>query len=827
METEKTGTLVEAGMAPVCTEIPYMVPSSFVSPSQVSQDLRDYFMRPRMIRSGTLPNIRGLIASDDISSTALAGWYPDFLVRLSGAYAIRFSACFTVRIATTPFNQGIICSSFQYAARQSAVYNYSRGSNSFSADQVPHVSINFEESNECTLKVPFLSTLEYLPLRGNFPGAFDYGTWTLNNLVSAPALPSSPNPTYKVYLHLEDLELIGVTSLIDNTALLNSGFQTKDAVKVVRKVAKGVAVADKELRKSKVISSTLGTVGKTLSFVSKIPVVGSFAGTPAWLANTLAKTASAFGYAAPAVEESYQIKLDKQTLDPVHIDVPIPAAKLSNFQSNKLEISEAMGASTEDQMSFKYVLSKPSQIYVGSVTTANTANTVVYGTKISPMSFWFRATGNGNIPMPFSSTLTTNCLYPSNVMNLADHFRYWRGGLTFHIEFSKTQFHSGHLLVTYIPFGETGSVSVINNTIRIPETTGGLTQPNQFSMLLDLRSGSQFDFHVPFIFDTPYASVNDSTGSFSMLVVNPVLATSSEVSTSVDFIVRVSARDDFEFAAPVPPSFCTVTTNIGEAFLQSGYGVLDNEQAYDDFGGDATVEPSANIIGEKFNSLKQLAMIPAWFNASIANLSISEFAIPQWTYRPAFPLAIPMPVGSTAPLACTHAGKVGSMFSFSNGSTRFSVQPQGNIDNFNTVVYYKANPSNTASASFSGFANARNKRQFTNTSTILSSTRTSTIDVPLFSRVQRLDHDHYHGLASVRNYAGVPVTSLVHQQFQGQSVPFLSLRNTSGAQRDVHVAYSAGEDATAVAFIGPAPVILFNSAATVSPNSSSMFIEGL
>lgn len=818
--------MVSAGTAPVCTEIPYTVPSSFISPSEVSQDLRDYFSRPRMIRTGTLPAARGAIVSDEVGVASLSTWYPNFLTRLAGVYAIRFSICFTVRVSTTPFNQGILCSSFQYASSIGNAYEYTRGTFSFSADQVPSVTINFEESNECTLKVPFLSTLEYLPLRGGFVNVLPYGTWTMNNLVNAPALPTTSNPTYKVYIHLEDLELIGVTSLVDNTATLNSGYGTKDNVRVVRRMAKGIAIADRELRKSKVISSTLGSVGKALSLVSKVPVIGSYMGTPSWLANTLAKTASAFGYAAPAMEEACQLKLDRQTLDPTHIDVPIASSKLSNFQSNKLEISEAMGASTEDQMSFAYVLSKPSQIYVGAVTTANISNTLVYGTKISPMSFWFRSTGNGNIPMPTSSTATTNCIYPSNIMNLCDHFRYWRGGLTFNIEFSKTQFHAGQLLVTFIPFAETGSANVINNIVRIPETSGGLTQPNQFSMLLDLRSGNSFDFHVPFIFDTPYASVNDSTGSLSMVVVNPLLATSTQVATSIDFIVRVSARDDFEFTVPVPPSFCVTNTNFGEAFLQSGYDTMDNSENYDGFGGDVIVEPSANIIGEKFNSLKQLAMIPTWFHALVPNITIAEFVIPHWTYTPSFTLATPMSTTASAPLATSHTAKIASMYSFSNGSTRFTVQPQGEPGPANIVAYYKSNPSNVGTASYSGFGNARSKRLFTNGGTIISSYKATTFDVPLYSRVQRLDHANFHGQTNIRNYAGVPIAGLVHQQFQCQSMPMISVRNTSGAARQFHFSYSAGEDATAVAFIGPSPVILFNSAATASPNASTLFVEG-
>lgn len=803
------------------------MPTSFLASSEVSQDLREYFQRPRMIGTGPAPTGRQLITTRDIGLTFLTSSYPDFLIRIAGVYAIRFSLCFTVRISATPFNQGVLCASFQYGCPTNALYTYSRAANSFSADQLPCVTMNLEDSNEMMLKVPFLSTCDYFQIKGDTNLNNFYGHFSLNSLLPVPALTSSGPPQYRLYLHLEDLELLGVTSIVDNTALLNSGLHDSfnSSKRVIRKVSKGIATADKELRKSKVISSTLGFAGKALNMVSKVPVIGSFAGTPAWLATTLAKGAAAFGYSAPAMEEACQLKMDRQTLDPCHIDMPIASTKLSNFQSNKLEISEAMGASTEDQMSFAYILSKPSQIYAGSWSTGTAASSLVYGTKVSPMSFWFRSTGNGNIPAPLSSTVSTNCMYPSNVMNLADHFRYWRGGLTFHIEFSKTQFHAGQVLVTFIPFAESGSPNLINNTVRVPESSGASVQPNQFSMIIDLRSGNKFDFHVPFIFDFPYAGVNDSTGAFSMVVLNPLLASSTQISTSVDFLVRVSAREDFEFAAPVPPSFCTVATNNGDVFLQSGFDTMDNSDIVEAFAPETTMEASANIIGEKFNSLKQLAMIPTWFWQEIANLQIQDYIVPHWSYRPLFSMTTPMSTTASLRLATSHMNKVASMFVFSNGATRYTVQPQGTAPDFSIVAYFKSNPGNTGSASYAGFSNVRNKRLFSNSSTVISSDRTTTFDVPWYSRTQRVNHDFYSSTQFPRNFAGAP-SVLDNTSTMGQAHGCVSFRNTSGRTVGLHMAYSAAEDATAVCFIGPSPVILFNSLATVSPNASTLYVEG-
>lgn len=823
--SETVGLLTSAGVAPVCAEIPYIMPSSFLEPTDVSQDLRDYFGRPRMIFNGIVPSSPASLFTSNVSLATLATWYPNFLVRLTGVYAIRFSLNVVVKVSCTPFNQGLICTSFQYGAETGSVYTYERATQPFSVEQLPHVLMNLEVSNDSTLKIPFLSSLEYFPLRGDTVGTV-LGSINVNTIMGSPSIPSSPDAIFKVYAYLDDIELLGATSWVDNTILLNGGLSDNiaDSVSNITKLVKRIGVADAELRKTKVLSSTLGYVGRAFSTARGIPLIGAYAGTPAWLANTLAKTAASFGYAAPATESAVELKLDRRTLDPTHIDVPMPASKLSNFQSNKLAISDAMGASQEDQMSFAYVLSKRSQIYRGSMTTGNSANTLLYGTKICPMNLWFRSSGNGNIPLPAGSAAVNNVIYPSNILNLADHFRYWRGGMKFNIEFAKTQFHSGQVLASFIPLAENGSTAVLNNTLRVPEGSGGTVQPNQYSMLFDLRSSTEFEFVVPFINDMPYAGVSDSIGSFSLVVLNPLLVTSTNCSTTINFVVRVSAMPDFEFAAPVPPSFCTSTTSAGDIFLQSGLDVPGNIDVANSVAPPARVEPSANIIGEKFNSLKQLAMIPTWFSQTVANANIFEWYIPIWSYRPAWTLAVPMANPSQLPVATSHVSKVASMFVFSNGSTRFTFQPQGDLNGLSATYLVKGNPGNSNTGPYTTASSLRNKRIYQQSGTLLTSNRTSVIDAPLYSRVQRVNHDLFCNGLTPRNPvggAGVPLST----NYQAHSMPYVSVRNVSGATQTLFFAYAAGEDATATCFIGPSPVILFNPAQVVPPNSSTMFVE--
>lgn len=819
---ENVGLLTRLGDANVCSEIPYTTPSSFLAATSVTQDLREYFNRPRIIASGTVGSA-GRIAGSDVFPNTISTFFPNSDIRLAGAYGIRFTIEYTLQVAATPFHQGLLALAWQYGAVTDSTIEFDRAAKPYAVTHLPHVRLNLQKETSVTLRVPFLYSLEFMPLRGDFAGLI-YGHYSVVGVLPTPVLPSSAAPSFKVYMSLHDIELLGATSWVDNSILIQSGLDD------VKKTVKRLSKADAELRKSKVISSTLSTVGSVLNTMSAIPLLSSVTGTPAWLANSLSRTAAAFGYAAPALEEAYQRKYDNRTLDVVHIDMPLAAAKVSPFQSNKIEISEAMGGCAEDAMSMSYVLSKPSQIFRGAVSTTQTAGVVIYITKVSPMSFWFRApaaitTGQGNVPFPISNTITTNAVYPSTILFLADSFRYWRGSLKFKFTFSKTAFHGGHLLAAFIPYGENASGVGISNTARIPEFTAGVPQSNAYTATFDLRSADEFEFEVPYIADVPFRGVNDSIGSLSMTVLNPVVTTSSEVSPTINFIVEVSAGSDFEFASYVPSSLGRITATNGVVELQSGIEFQSGiEVSAGMVAQPYAVEPTATIIGEKFNSLKQLAMIPTFWSSDVATNTIVDVTIPPWNYSPTWTLAVPMPVNSANNFAFSNGGKVASMYVFSNGSTRYSALPNASGWNgLGMTIEQKANPGNIAGAFFTGLSNARNKRLYQNSSALLFSPVTHTADIPMYPTVQRITHSQVNSNIVPRNLA---ITgSYVVDNYAVYSVAVNTVRNISGTLVNIVSSYAAGEDATCAAYLGPPPVILFNSLSVSDPNSLTLFVE--
>lgn len=817
---EEVGLLTRLGDANVCSEIPYTTPSSFLAVTTATQDLRDYFGRPRIIGTGSISNL-GRFTSGNVFSD-LSAYFPNANVRLAGAYGLRFTLQLTIQVSATPFHQGLLALAWQYGSVVDSSTEYDRTSEPFSITQLPHVRMNLQKETSMTLSVPFLSSLDYLPIRGDFSGLV-YGHFAGSSILATPTLPSTGAPTYKVYMSLHDIELLGATSWTDNSILIQSGLSDQ-----ITRTVKRLSQADAELRRSKALSSTLSTVGAALNTMGSIPLLSSLTGTPAWLANSLAKTAAAFGYAAPAMEESYQRKLDNRTLDVTHIDVPIAAAKLSPFQSNKLEISEAMGATAEDAMSMSYVLSKPSQLFRGSVSTSQTVTTVVYATKISPMSFWFKApsaivSGQGNVPLPFSSTLTTNAVYPTTLLYLADSFRYWRGSLRFKFTFAKTAFHGGHLLACFIPYNEQAANTGISNVGRIPENFAGAPQTNAYSATFDMRAADEFEFEVPYIADAPFRGVNDSIGTLSLTVLNPVVTTSAEVSATISFIVEVSAGEDFEFSTYVPSSLARINATAGVVELQSGIefqsGVSASNVALP-----YAVEPTATVIGEKFNSLKQLAMIPTFYSVDANNLAVTDVTIPPWNYSPTWTLATPMAANISRSFAFSNCGKVASMYIFSNGSTRYSLLPNAeSLNGLSLNILHKANNGNLAGAFYSGVVNPRNKRLYQNSSCLLYSPATQVVDIPFYPTVQRVTHAQCNSDMNPRNIA---ITGSYNNiNYATYSVPYASVRNVSGALTQLVNSYAAGEDATCVAYIGPPPVILFNGLSTTGPNALTQFVE--
>nr|WKV33672.1 MAG: RNA-dependent RNA polymerase [Riboviria sp.] len=130
-------------------------------------------------------------------------------------------------------------------------------------------------------------------------------------------------------------------------------------------------------------------------------------------------------------------------------------------------------------------------------------------------------------------------------------FDFWRGGLEFRFDIVASQFHTGRLLIAYIP-GVAGGEHVSLQEAR-----------NSAHIVFSLQETQSVTFTVPYIADKPWwqrryggairASETRSPSRVFMFILNPLIPMES-VANAVFIIPYVRASVDFELAVPVQPA---------------------------------------------------------------------------------------------------------------------------------------------------------------------------------------------------------------------------------------------------------------------------------
>jgi hypothetical protein len=323
--------------------------------------------------------------------------------------------------------------------------------------------------------------------------------------------------------------------------------------------------------------------------------------------------------------------------------------------------------------------------------------------------------------------------------------------------------------------------------------------------IFDLRDGSTFEFVVPYISTDPYLPIEGSLGSVSMVVVNPLRSPGPAAST-IDFLVSVAAEPGFEFAVIAPATLGGLdTAGLADVTYQSGKVSIVQ----------TTTDTSQNAIGERFHSLKQLAMVPGWYTADVANATYSVYTLVPWFKLDGAPVASPFSTANTTQAAWNNspAMRVAAMFSFANGSTNYQItRDGGTTQNFTmTAISFP----NASGATFAQSAGLWNRASNTAGGFVVPETsECARLCVPTFSRYLRIPTANlmaifggHQQLLAQQNYDPVYVSQRTD----------LSVRNSSGATRRIIVGKSAGEDARGSQFIGPPGCALYLSTATVSP----------
>lgn len=756
--------------------------------------MKRFFERPRLITSFVAQPARGTLYVHDVTNPIAQFWPAAAANRLNGVLGYNCSIKYTLTVAATPFQQGVVCANFQYNTWDGANSTHPRSNFPALATNLPHVRLDMADSTMAELVVPFTAATNYFDLGNTLAGGGDnfirtYGRFGVTTILPYATLTVAA-PTYRVYISLHDMNLFGAVPVTLNAVLPQAGIS--EAVE----------------KESKKLIKKTGTVVRT---TMGIPKISGAIKNAAWLAGKVAGVAEAFGFSKPIDELPMKRRWYTGYTYDTHVDQPSEAFVAAPYQSNRLVFDSKVTNSDVDEMAFKFVLGKYAQTFVGDMNTGDVGGTVLYAANVSPTSFWFKSnTGRpgGNTSMPTSASLTTNCFAPTALCYIAQMFKYWNGSIKFRFSFSKTKFHAGRVLASFIPATyDTLNPTTLSNPVPVPEIAGGLVQPFQYSTIFDLRDGNSFEIEVPYISSRPWISVLGSSGGLSLTVVDPLIS-SGETSSSINYLVEVCAGDSFELGCFNGNGlFPFIGLNpVGTlAAFQSGLDVSPTEDV------------SQYTMGEKFSSVKELIQIPHTAKKDMPAGSAAQWILPHWAVGPRFTHAIPMVPTTSAWYAKSHLVALSRMYTFTSGGTNFNIYSERGYTGFLGQIGQTIKDNDEGILSNQ---DPRFKALGANPKVIIDNTGIGHIKQPSYQRSLRAPIEGLISSSTVNwelgdaNFAYINTSTIT-------TATRLNMVNRNTAINAINIGVSAADDATLYNYIGPPMCMLGTTLQSVDIEKSN------
>jgi hypothetical protein len=703
---------------------------------------------------------------------------------------------FTVEHNCNPFHQGLLVSAFQYGASQ-----WRRVDKPATCTHLPHVRLDVSHNTQSRLVVPFLNEFEYW---GSSPSEnfHSMGTFGLTQVLPTPTLAGSNTPVYKVYMHMENVQLFGRMPLVDTTFIVPQAGNAKPVT--------GKSNAEAELKANGQFSGILATAATLPTAIGKaFPSLKPFTGPTSWFLNAAAKAASAFGFSKPVATAPVVRQVRFPNVSEHVCDMVAPATVVGGFQSNSVAVSEALGGTDLDEMAFDTILTRYSQIFRGSISTADAHATVEYCGKTCLMHYWFRApagTTPGNVALPRGSA-TQAAVIPSTLLFAAQHFRYWHGGLKYRVTFAKSKFHTGRVMFTFIPDYQQVSTALTYQDVGfaggpVPGLFNSDLQPSQYSMVFDLKDGSEFEFEIPYIAPLAHIGINDATGFVSMQIMDP-LVNNGESASTIGFIVEVAAMPGFYFAglgAPGQPVWPDITNPAIE--FQSGVGA-------------SNIDASQHSVGEKFTSFKQLIMCMSTRRYTRSDGTIATGVVPYWTCTPAWGDGTTLVANGSRVWAMPRSGMIAQCYAYGIGSTLLYLWTNTTGNSAAKVVATERDNNTTAVGTVPSVYTQALSSPNRAAAQLVQNVPSGLFLLPMLSGAPRFRMGDFNTAPGVRDWD--PGTNTYVTASQSVKVVYNFLhRNNNGAAINGVWGVAAADDARCAAWIGPCPLVLSNSASTVN-----------
>jgi hypothetical protein len=532
------------------------------------------------IISGSQINVNDLISS--LNSY--------FLNKVQGFALYRGTIVCHVKINAMPFQQGRLLLHFlpNYVQRVALDTSFGPMHNASLTTKSMQPSIELDaRDTECIMEIPYVSPTNWCkiiqPTQGATSEYYDWGTFFLS--VLSPLMVTGDAGVVEVdtsiYFYFKDFELCGPT-----VPQAGGGGKLKK-FKNASTNREQATVSDHGP-----VTTALSLASQAADALSSIPMVSYVAEPLSWALRVASGVASVFGWSKPQNNSStgyVSLAFNKYAATS---DGDDPSYTLGLLHDNAVLMTDINSLRHEDEMSTRFLYGV--EAYLGTTTAwtlTTTSGTSLFSQSISPSAMFAQGS------LTYGTTPSHTALYNMGppFWYLSNYFAFWRGSIKLKFKVIKTDFHSGRLQLTYTPIGY--------GTIKHPTLT---TSNIALREIIDIRTGNEFEFTLPWYCATNYLPVAQAAGNVDILVLNELKGPAS-VSSTVNILWYACAGDDFELAGP-GANFVTGTGNTTPYPFspQSGEEVIVSEKV----GGQGTTKDSMvhclHSMGELFCSVKQL-----------------------------------------------------------------------------------------------------------------------------------------------------------------------------------------------------------------------------
>lgn len=620
---------------------------------------------------------QGELSVADNPSTFVQWWTstplktnPTFREKLRGVYSIRYTTVVTLQVNANRFQQGryILAfiptgGSFSGLADDRTIdwYMMHRATKR-EITQLHHVELDISTDTSVQLRIPYISAFPSRPLPIGDSLYGDPGFVFMYPYSPLAAPTGNINANFTVWVHYEDVEVMGNTLPIDATPV------GPTSVKMARKLEpiesqmrnpgntkRNVDVFEEEVAQTGHISSGLKLVSEGMDQMSNIPLLSGLTSKLAWVTRASSSVASSLGWSKPPVIDKIS-RYNRFTHGYVaNEDQGDDCQPLSMFSDNHIEVAPGFASTDTDELSIDYLKSIFAWHQTVEWTTSGVAGDILNTERLCPQAYRGATDSRtNNTPVSF----------------LAHLFEQYSGGFIFRIKLVKTEFHSGRLLVWFLP-------TELEDEILDPtiEQIGYLHRT-----IIDIREKNDFVIEMPYVSPMTWRNTTETSGSYGrwgISILDPLVAPET-VAGTIEILIEVAGAGDLKFS--VPKIFqarpCVPATMQSNIPMKSNVNDMSNPTLLesDTVGGthaeDTAFAKDSYCVGERIDSLRSLLKRGSnigWTNdasETTRNVVIPPFA---WVYNQ--PTEVDSPSGVTTDIY-TH---LSSMYALQRGGVRVRV----------------------------------------------------------------------------------------------------------------------------------------------------------